>query len=199
MRKRGEQLIFDASYGPADRIAWLKTDGGPLTGDGQIALAQAVLVFDMADLVRRATIERGHDPRTFVLYAYGGAGPVHAGRYAAEPAAPEPVAAPAGHPPGESAGTSAGTSAAGVTAPTTTGTTTGTTTTAGTTTGTRPPEANGTAAGASSPRSMPRQQAAAELDLGSVVLPTLVRRFGPVLVAGLLGLVIGRLLGRRRA
>ena len=42
MRKRGEQLIFDSSYGPADRIAWLKTDGGPLTGDGQIALAQAL-------------------------------------------------------------------------------------------------------------------------------------------------------------
>jgi N-methylhydantoinase A len=38
----------------------------------------------MADLVRRATVERGHDPRNFVLYAYGGAGPVHAGRYAAE-------------------------------------------------------------------------------------------------------------------
>ena len=34
--------------------------------------------------VRRATVERGHDPREFVLYAYGGAGPVHAGRYAAE-------------------------------------------------------------------------------------------------------------------
>jgi len=38
----------------------------------------------MADLVRKATVERGHDPRDFVLYAYGGAGPVHAGRYAAE-------------------------------------------------------------------------------------------------------------------
>jgi carbon monoxide dehydrogenase subunit G len=57
----------------------------------------------------------------------------------------------------------------------------------------------GTAVAASSPRSVPQQQAVAELDLGSVVLPTLVRRFGPVLVAGLLGLVIGRLLGRRRA
>jgi carbon monoxide dehydrogenase subunit G len=57
----------------------------------------------------------------------------------------------------------------------------------------------GTAVAASSPRSVQQQQAAAELDLGSVVLPSLVRRFGPVLVAGLLGLVIGRLLGRRRA
>src|SRR5581483_5635944 len=38
----------------------------------------------MADLLRRSTIERGHDPRSYVLYAYGGAGPVHAGPYAAE-------------------------------------------------------------------------------------------------------------------
>ena len=37
-----------------------------------------------ASLVRQQTIERGHDPRDFVLYAYGGAGPVHAFGYAAE-------------------------------------------------------------------------------------------------------------------
>jgi N-methylhydantoinase A len=38
----------------------------------------------MADLIRKATVERGHDPRTFVVIAYGGAGPVHCGAYAAE-------------------------------------------------------------------------------------------------------------------
>ena len=38
----------------------------------------------MADLIRRATVERGHDPRNFVLFVEGGAGPVHCGRYAAE-------------------------------------------------------------------------------------------------------------------
>jgi len=38
----------------------------------------------MADLVRKATVERGYDPRQFVLFVVGGAGPVHAGRYAAE-------------------------------------------------------------------------------------------------------------------
>jgi N-methylhydantoinase A len=38
----------------------------------------------MADLVRRATVERGYDPRQFVLFVVGGAGPVHAGRYAAD-------------------------------------------------------------------------------------------------------------------
>ncbi len=38
----------------------------------------------MSDLIRKATVERGHDPRNFVLFAFGGAGPVHASRYAAE-------------------------------------------------------------------------------------------------------------------
>jgi N-methylhydantoinase A len=35
-----------------------------------------------ADLIRKVSIERGHDPRDFILFAYGGAGPVHAGMYA---------------------------------------------------------------------------------------------------------------------
>jgi N-methylhydantoinase A len=35
-----------------------------------------------ADLIRRVSIERGHDPRDFVIFAYGGAGPVHAATYA---------------------------------------------------------------------------------------------------------------------
>ncbi|MBM4296348.1 MAG: hydantoinase/oxoprolinase family protein [Deltaproteobacteria bacterium] len=38
----------------------------------------------MSDLIRKATVERGYDPRQFVLFAYGGAAPVHAGRYAAQ-------------------------------------------------------------------------------------------------------------------
>jgi N-methylhydantoinase A len=38
----------------------------------------------MAGLLRQLTIGRGHDPRDFVLYAYGGAGPVHCCSYGAE-------------------------------------------------------------------------------------------------------------------
>ncbi len=38
----------------------------------------------MRDLIRRTTIQRGHDPADFVLYAFGGAGPQYAGRYAAD-------------------------------------------------------------------------------------------------------------------
>jgi N-methylhydantoinase A len=35
----------------------------------------------MADLIRKSTIEQGHDPRECVLVAYGGAGPTHAAFY----------------------------------------------------------------------------------------------------------------------
>jgi N-methylhydantoinase A len=36
------------------------------------------------DLLRKTVVEAGHDPRAFVLYAFGGAGPAHCARYAAE-------------------------------------------------------------------------------------------------------------------
>lgn len=36
----------------------------------------------MADLVRKATVGRGYDPRNFIILAYGSAGPSHAGSYA---------------------------------------------------------------------------------------------------------------------
>ncbi len=36
----------------------------------------------MADLLRTVTIEQGHDPREFVLYAFGGAGATHAPAFA---------------------------------------------------------------------------------------------------------------------
>ncbi|MFB9965942.1 hydantoinase/oxoprolinase family protein [Sinosporangium siamense] len=35
----------------------------------------------MADLLRKVTVEQGHDPRDFTVYAYGGAGPTHAYAY----------------------------------------------------------------------------------------------------------------------
>jgi N-methylhydantoinase A len=36
----------------------------------------------MADCMRQKTVEAGHDPRQFVAFAYGGAGPVHCAQYA---------------------------------------------------------------------------------------------------------------------
>jgi N-methylhydantoinase A len=43
-----------------------------------------IVDYQMAELIRQVTIERGHDPRDFVIFAYGGAGPTHAGSYAKE-------------------------------------------------------------------------------------------------------------------
>ncbi len=40
--------------------------------------------FKMADIIRKTTVEKGFDPRDFTLFAFGGAGPVHAGVYARE-------------------------------------------------------------------------------------------------------------------
>jgi N-methylhydantoinase A len=38
----------------------------------------------MADLIRKTTVEKGYDPREFALFAYGGAAPTHAAYYARE-------------------------------------------------------------------------------------------------------------------
>lgn len=40
--------------------------------------------FQMADLIRQTTVGKGFDPRDFVLFAFGGAGPAHAGVFARE-------------------------------------------------------------------------------------------------------------------
>jgi N-methylhydantoinase A len=58
-------------------------------GLGMEAEEVAVGVFriinsQMADLIRKSTIEQGHDPRECVLVAYGGAGPTHAVFYGHE-------------------------------------------------------------------------------------------------------------------
>ena len=42
MRTRAEQAILDSRLSPAERVAFLRQDGGPITGDGRIALAIAL-------------------------------------------------------------------------------------------------------------------------------------------------------------
>jgi len=66
--------------------ALLERVGRPL---GLSAAEAAAAVFAVqnaqtADLVRKVVVESGHDPRDFVLYAFGGAGPVHCAAYAAD-------------------------------------------------------------------------------------------------------------------
>ncbi|MHA6782152.1 hydantoinase/oxoprolinase family protein [Pseudonocardia saturnea] len=55
-----------------------------LTVEEAAAAIHAVQNAQTGDLLRKTVVEAGHDPRGFVLYAFGGAGPAHCARYAAE-------------------------------------------------------------------------------------------------------------------
>ena len=52
---------------------------------------RAVVDAHMADTLREVTIGRGYDPRDFVLFAYGGAGPVHSASFGADLGVPKIV------------------------------------------------------------------------------------------------------------
>ena len=59
----------------------------PLFNGDVIAAAagiRRVVDLQMADLIRKTTLQRGHDPRAFALMAFGGSGPVHAASYGAD-------------------------------------------------------------------------------------------------------------------
>jgi N-methylhydantoinase A len=43
-----------------------------------------IVEMHMADVIRKVTVEKGYDPREFTLFAFGGAGPAHAGVFARE-------------------------------------------------------------------------------------------------------------------
>ncbi len=57
---------------------------------GVVGVAEAL----MAEAVRLVSVERGHDPREFCLIAFGGAGPLHACRLAAQLGIPRVVIPP---------------------------------------------------------------------------------------------------------
>ncbi|MFI6676251.1 hydantoinase/oxoprolinase family protein [Kribbella sp. NPDC050470] len=63
-----------------DRIA------GPLglSVEDAAAAIWAIQNAQTGDLLRKTVVEAGHDPRSFVLYAFGGAGPAYCASYAAE-------------------------------------------------------------------------------------------------------------------
>ncbi|HEY2053743.1 MAG TPA: hydantoinase/oxoprolinase family protein [Solirubrobacterales bacterium] len=75
----------------ADQIA------KPLGLDVFEAAAGIVRIVDshMADLIRRLTVSRGHNPRDFVVYAFGGAGPLHSSAFAKQIGAMPLVVVPA--------------------------------------------------------------------------------------------------------
>lgn len=55
-----------------------------LTVEQGAAAIYAIQNAQTADLVRSVVVNGGHDPRDFVLYSFGGAGPVHAVNYSAD-------------------------------------------------------------------------------------------------------------------
>ncbi len=65
--------------------------GGPLGMDGDEAAAAILQIGNdrMAGAIRMVTLARGHDPRDFTLFAFGGAGPMHAAALARELAVPK--------------------------------------------------------------------------------------------------------------
>ncbi|XVH33008.1 hydantoinase/oxoprolinase family protein [Haloferacaceae archaeon DSL9] len=79
----GGELTLDeeAARDALDRLA----DAAAL--DGAVAAARGVYRVANANMtraIRAVTVERGHDPRTFGLVAFGGAGPMHAAALAEE-------------------------------------------------------------------------------------------------------------------
>jgi N-methylhydantoinase A len=58
----------------------------PLGTSVELAAEAILKIVDgrMADLIRKLTVERGHDPRRFAIVAYGGGGPLHVGSYGRE-------------------------------------------------------------------------------------------------------------------
>lgn len=70
--------------------------GGPL-GLDTIEAARAVVEVanaNLADAIRLALIQRGHDPRDFALVAFGGAGPLHGAELARELSIPTVLVPP---------------------------------------------------------------------------------------------------------
>jgi N-methylhydantoinase A len=59
-------------------------DGLGLTLFQAAAGIAQIAEYKMADIIRKMTVEKGYDPRDFVLFAFGGAGPAHAGVFARE-------------------------------------------------------------------------------------------------------------------
>jgi N-methylhydantoinase A len=72
------------------RARLVEAVGGPLGLDAEGAAAAILRIANdrMAGAIRMVSLSRGHDPRDFALFAFGGAGPLHAVALARELAIP---------------------------------------------------------------------------------------------------------------
>ena len=83
----GALLAVENPVAPDDvRAVFAECLGTALGLDADAAAAAVIRIANdrMAGAIRMATLARGHDPRDFVLFAFGGAGPMHAAALAAE-------------------------------------------------------------------------------------------------------------------
>lgn len=76
--------------GIAEPLGYADQDGITKLADGIVSIATVT----MASAIRRQTIEHGRDPRDFVLFSYGGGGPLHASALAHELSIPTVVVPP---------------------------------------------------------------------------------------------------------
>ena len=78
------------SSGSPGRSALAGSDGSVRMADGILSLATVI----MAGAIKQISIEHGLDPREFVLFCYGGGGPLHASALARELSIPTVVVPP---------------------------------------------------------------------------------------------------------
>jgi N-methylhydantoinase A len=87
-RLNPDRLTGVAGSAPMERIsaAIHEQIGAPLGLDaiGAAAAVLAVTTNQLAHAIRLVSVEKGHDPRDFALFAFGGAGPLHAVEIARE-------------------------------------------------------------------------------------------------------------------
>jgi N-methylhydantoinase A len=87
-RLNPDRLTGVAAAAPIETIAAAIDEqiGNPLGLDGTSAAAAilAVTTNQLAHAIRLVSVEKGHDPRDFALFAFGGAGPLHAVEIARE-------------------------------------------------------------------------------------------------------------------
>ncbi len=86
-RASAEKAILDRVGTP---LGYTGAGGAVAMADGIVSIATII----MAGAIRRQTVEHGRDPRDFVLFSYGGGGPLHASALARELAIPMVVIPP---------------------------------------------------------------------------------------------------------
>ena len=93
----GGELKLDAS-GAERAIRKLAEPLGYTGEDGMLRLADGILslaTVTMAGAIRQVSVEHGLDPRDFILFSYGGGGPLHGSALARELSVPTVVIPPA--------------------------------------------------------------------------------------------------------